>query len=153
MRHQNIPMGKVLSFPRHEQIAQPWGEDLIQKILDRKEDLLTSLELLRNAYEAALGHNNAALVAKSRRDVEAILLQVEALLKHPEKVNSPVRRISLRIRVEDKLRIGLWAVASRIARLWARSKRKVSNGHQGTGKCGLICFAADGAIRKIDRQH
>jgi hypothetical protein len=146
MRHRNIATGKVLSFSRHEQIAQPGGEDLIQKTLGRKENLLTGLELLRKAYEAAL-------VAKSRRDVEAILLQVEALLKHPEKVNSPVRRISLRIRVEDKLRIGLWAIASRMARLWARSKRKVSNGHQGTGKCGLICFAADGAIRKIDRQH
>jgi hypothetical protein len=145
MCHENIATGKVLSFPRHQQVIAPRGEDLIQKILVRTDNLLNGLKLLRNAYEAALAD-------KSRRDVEEILVQVETLLKHPEKVNSPTQHISVRIRFETRLRIGLWAIARKMARLCAAQKEGTERSSENwIGS--LICFAAHGAIRKADSQH
>jgi hypothetical protein len=125
MRHQNAATGKVLSFPRHQQVVAPRGEDLIQKILVRTDNSLNGLKLLRNAYDAALAD-------KSRRDVEEILVQVETLLKHPEKVNSPTQYISVRIRFETRLRIGLWALRGKWLG-YAPLKRRGRNGHQRTG--------------------
>ena len=145
MRHQNTATGKVLSFPRHEQVVASRGEDLIQKILEREDNLLNGLKLLRNAYDAALAD-------KSPRDVETILVQVEALLKHPEKVNSPTPHISVRIRFETRLRIGLWAIARKMARVWAAQKEGTEWSSENW-RCSLICFAAHGAIRKTYSQH
>jgi hypothetical protein len=100
MRQENIATGKVLLFPRHEQVVSPRGEDLIHKILERNETLVNGLKLLQNAYDAALAN-------EPRRDVETILVQVEDLLKQPEEMDFPTQHTSARTRFENKLRLGL----------------------------------------------
>jgi len=145
MRHENIATGKVLLFPRHEQVVGPRGEDLIQKILERNDNLVNGLKLLQNAYDAALAN-------EPRRDVETILVQVEDLLKQPEKVNSPTQHTSARIRFENRLRLGLWIVARRMATICA-AQTEGKEWLSESWRRSVICFAARGANRKTDNQH
>ncbi len=65
---------RILSFPATQQKPDLDADNLIRRIIDSKDDLLTALEILRDSY-------NVILAGTSSRDADEILAQAEAALQ------------------------------------------------------------------------
>jgi predicted trehalose synthase len=79
MANPNTASGKLLSFPVLKQNLESPVENWIHRLVETKDNLVSALELLRVSY-------NAMQAGKPILEAEKILEQVEAILKHAEKV-------------------------------------------------------------------
>lgn len=79
MANPNTASGKLLSFPMLKQNIESPVENWIHRLLETKDNLVSALELLRISY-------NAMQAGMPMLEAERILEQVEAILKHAEKV-------------------------------------------------------------------
>jgi hypothetical protein len=70
---------RILSFPTTQQKPDSAANDLIHRIMDSKDNLLTALEVLRDSY-------NMILAGTSLRDADEILAQAEAALQQAANV-------------------------------------------------------------------
>jgi precorrin-6B methylase 2 len=74
---------RILSFPAPHQRPDLEATNLIHRIMDSKDNLLTALEILRDSY-------NAILAGKSLRDADNIFAQAEAALQQAHNVMANV---------------------------------------------------------------
>jgi hypothetical protein len=70
---------RILLFPTAQQDPYLEGNNLILRIIDSKNNLLTALEVLRDSY-------NVILAGTSSGDTDEILAQAEAALQHAHNV-------------------------------------------------------------------
>jgi hypothetical protein len=78
-------LGVVLSFPIPEKTTDNQTDNVIFRILESKDSLMTALEHLRDSY-------NAMMVGKPLENADEILTQAESALQQAEDVmgNVPV---------------------------------------------------------------
>ena len=75
---------RILSFPTTQQKPDLEANNLIHRIIDSKDDLLTALEILRDSY-------NVILAGRSSRDADEILAQADAALHQAHNVMAYVQ--------------------------------------------------------------
>jgi hypothetical protein len=76
---------RILSFPTTQQKPDLEANNLIRRIIDSKDSLLTALEVLRDSY-------NVILARTSLKDADEILAQAEAALQHAANVMANVEQ-------------------------------------------------------------
>jgi hypothetical protein len=74
---------RILSFPTPYQKPDLDADNLIHRIIDSKDSLLTALEILRDSY-------NVILAGTSLKDADEILAQAEASLRQAHNVMANV---------------------------------------------------------------
>jgi precorrin-6B methylase 2 len=79
MVNTQMASARILSFPRTQQKPDLAANNLIHRIMDSKDNLLTALEVLRDSY-------NMILAGTSLRDADEILVQAEAALQQAANV-------------------------------------------------------------------
>ncbi len=83
MVNTKMKLGRILPFPTPPKKPELQSTDLIYRILDCKDDLLTALEVLRDSFNAILGET-------SSRDADEILAQAEAAIQQAYNVTANV---------------------------------------------------------------
>ena len=74
---------RILFFPTTQQEPDLEANNLIHRIIDSKDNLLTALEVLRDSY-------NVILAGTSSRDADEILAQAESALQQAQNVMANV---------------------------------------------------------------
>ena len=84
-------LGRILPFPRPKKQQGLQRSNLIYRILDCKDDLLTALEVLRDSFNAILGEIPL-------RDADEILAQAEAAVQQAHNVMANVAVTTAKIK-------------------------------------------------------
>src|ERR1700722_6133969 len=82
---------RILAFPTAQPKPDLEATNLIHRIIDSKDNLLTALEVLRDSY-------NVILAGTSSRDADEILAQAEAALQQAHNVMASVKETTTIIR-------------------------------------------------------
>ena len=83
MVNTHTASARILFFPTTQQEPDLEANNLIHRIIDSKDNLLTALEVLRDSY-------NVILAGTSSRDADEILAQAEAALEQAHNVMANV---------------------------------------------------------------
>jgi hypothetical protein len=83
MVNTQMALGRILPFPTPKKKQGSQTSNLIYRILDCKDDLLTALELLRDSFNAIMGETPS-------RDADEILAQAEAAVQQAHNVMANV---------------------------------------------------------------
>ena len=91
MVNAQMALGRVLPFPRPKKNQGLLGSNLVYRILDCKDDLLTALEVLRDSFNAILGETPS-------RDADEILAQAEAAVRQAHNVMANVAVMTAKLK-------------------------------------------------------
>jgi hypothetical protein len=91
MVHTQTASARILAFPTTQRKPDLAASNLIHRIIDSKDNLLTALEVLRDSY-------NVILAGTSSRDADDILVQAEAALQQAHNVMANVEETTTIIR-------------------------------------------------------